>query len=558
MVSTSSAPPKTILGDATSDDKTKKASTTKENSQRKIPQAKPRKIQRNPGVDSLVDFDVPRRISGGKALSPNQVLLVFGGVLFGIFMMAYNMSGMFLPEKGKKYRRMLTSPVNRQKLKSEIIRKSIMDPLIALFLQEDPNAFSPIDPCDLYLGQTSIPDSGWGFFAGKKYTLGESIRVDHGHPIVSGGEGIAPWSLLLKPHSVLSNVKWEDGMVLVATRDITPGEEFFLSWEDHASSGKSSPLDYVFHSLPSPEHFLRADEHIRNAHTHYFGAINHTKIEEDEVKQRQRKNQQVYSNARFNRAYGKNKKKLNQKQLYKKESTGDIEKGLRLWKSAVQTYDPIVAKLLPTRARALAVYHQKSVEDRSLFSSSSLLGSLKNQTLRSLYKSATCVSFLEWQPVHDTEDTSNAEESCDSESRYNQIVTREHGFAKGDTVGIVPLLAMQQIGGKECIPLPSSSASEEVVLCPLDGIHERTSDITLANVEYRWNDSTMNDIPSGVKSLLSKAEPSFLLSIEEQQRQKEILLKEFPLSMSWDIVALRDIQQNETVVLYQSGDIPTL
>ena len=526
MVSTTSAPPKTAMGDAPSDDKTKKAPTTKENSQRKIPQAKPRKIQRDPGVDSLVDFDVPRRISGGKALSPNQVLLVFGGVLLGIFLMAYNMSSVFVPEKGKTYRRMLTSPVNRQELKSEIIRKSIMDPLISLFLREDPNAFSPIDPCDLYLGQTSIPESGWGFFAGKNYTLGESIRVDHGHPILfGGGEGIAPWSLLLKPHSVLSNVKWEDGMVLVATRDIAPGEEFFVSWEDHPSSGDGSPLDYVFHSLPSPDHFLRADEHIRDARTHYFGAINHTKLEENEVKQRQRKGQQTYSNARFNRAYGKNKKKLNHKQLYKKESTGDIEKGLRLWKSAVQTYDPMVAKLLPTRARVLAMYHQKAVQDRSLFSSSSLLGSLKNQTLRSLYKSATCVSFLEWQPVPDTKDSSNAKESCDSESRYNQIVTREHGFAKGDIVGVVPLLAIQQTGGEECIPLPSSSASEEMLLCPLGGIYEHTSDVTLANVEYQWNDSTMSEIPSGVKSLLSKTEPSFLLSIEEQQRQKEILLK---------------------------------
>ncbi len=435
--------------------------------------------------------------------------------------MASKMSNMFVPPKGKTYQRMTKALVNRHEDRKDMIRRAILDPLVEAILQEDPDAFSAIEPCSLYLGQSSIPDSGWGFFAGKNYTLGESIRVERVQKIptsVSGSESVSPWSLLLKPHSVLSNVKLEDasaGKMLVATREIVEGEEFFLSLEDHPIGGDKdggSALAYVFaHSMPTSEHFLRADEHIRDARTQYFGAINYTKIEEEEEKRKKRDSAQTYSNARWNRSFNKKRKGAPQK-LYKKEAVKDIEKGLRLWQSAVRSYDPIVAKLLPTRAWALALYHQNTVEDKSLFSSSSSLLALKNQTLRSLSKSASCVSHLELQAARDTKDTSNAEESCPTESRYKQVAIRRRGFAKGEIVGVVPLLATQHIGGEDCI-----SASQEVALCPLGGIQEHSSDATLANVEYRWSNGT-------IKSLLTEDESFLSLSSEEQQREKETLI----------------------------------
>eukprot|EP00531_Pseudo-nitzschia_arenysensis_P002208 CAMPEP_0116154210 /NCGR_PEP_ID=MMETSP0329-20121206/21658_1 /TAXON_ID=697910 /ORGANISM="Pseudo-nitzschia arenysensis, Strain B593" /LENGTH=548 /DNA_ID=CAMNT_0003651173 /DNA_START=25 /DNA_END=1671 /DNA_ORIENTATION=- len=542
MASDNSAPTKTAMGNIPSEE-AKTASKSNGSSQRKIPQSKPRiRSKEQPEGDSLLDFNVPRRVSGGK-VNPTHMFLVLGVVMLGMLNMAYKMSNMFVPPKGKTYKRITKALVNRHEDRRETIKRSILDPLIELILQEDPEAFKAIDPCGLYLGQSSIPDSGWGFFAGKNYTLGGSIRVDHGQNIpssVSGSEILSPWSLLLKPHSVLSNVKLEaasDGTMLVATRDIVGGEELFLSWEDHPVSGN---LAYIFaHSIPTSEHFLRADDHIRDARTQYFGAINYTKIEKGEEIRNRRNHAQTYSNARFNRAFNMKKEGAPEK-LYKKEAAKDIEKGLRLWQSAVQSYDPQVAKLLPTKAAALAKYHRKTVEDRSLFSSSSSLLSLNNQTIRSLSKSATCVSNLEWQPVTETKDPSNAEESCSSEYRFNQVVTRERGFAKGEILGVVPLLATQQIGGEECI-----LASKDVALCPLGGIQEQSSDATLANVRYRWSNSTVKSLFSGEDSFLS-------FSSEEQQRHKEILLKESPLSISWDIVALRDIEHNEPVILYGS------
>jgi hypothetical protein len=158
-----------------------------------------------------------------------------------------------------------------------------------------------------------------------------------------------------------------------------------------------------------------------------------------------------------------------------------------------------------------------------LFSSSSLFGSLQNQTINSLSKSAMCVSSFEWQltqpPAAIVEDgtpqTCESEESCASDATYRQIVTRKNGFSKGEIVGVIPLLVMPQSH-----PIESSAAclvpvSKDKVLCPLGGIQERTSDASLANVVYKYSDSRTEE--------------------------------KYPLSMTLDIVALRDLQQNETV-----------
>lgn len=249
------------------------------------------------------------------------------------------------------------------------------------------------------------------------------------------------------------------------------------------------------------------------------------------------------------------------RQLYKKESVQDIENGLSLWQGVVETYDPIVAKLLPTKAFSLAFYHRQAEADKSLFSSSSLLGSLQNQTVNSLSKFGTCVSFLEWQPVEkaadETDDGNKPEESCASTPSYKQVVKREHGFVEGEILGVVPLLAMEKSASKDassCLPLSSLSPNQKVVLCPLGSIYEHNSDRNVANAELVWNNSTMAKIPLGVKSLLTQAAAAPTLSLVEEENQMEILLKKFPLSFSWHVVALKDIGQNETVVIYQPDE----
>ena len=553
MVSTISTPSKTGTGDAPSD-KARKAPASN-NAQRKIPPSKPQPRDKRKGEmrldkdDSGLTIDIPQKISGGNSLGPNQMLLIFVVFVGGLLHATYKMGSLFQPNGNKTYKRLTKSPVHRSEERRQLIRNSILDPLIKLMLQKDPNVFAPdsFEPCDLYLSPSSVPEFGWGFFAGKNYTLGESIRVEHRNlllppPSFHSGrasevpvtKGISTWPLLLKPHSVLSNVKWEDSStpLLVATREIAIGEEFFVSWEDHLSSrssDESSPFDSIFaHALPSPEHFLRADDYIRGARTRYFGAINHTQLAVDAAKPK-RKGNSMNSNGRWKQARGRTKKRPSQ-QLYKPESAKDIETGLTLWQSAVEIYDPLVAKLLPTKVGTLAMYHQRAIEDKSLFSSSSLLGSLQNRTVRSLANSATCVSSLEWHPVSETKDVSESQESCSSTSYYRQVVTREHGFSKGEIVGVVPLLAMQSSRLQittSCLPLSSSSPSQEVVFCPLGGsIHQHSRDLDYANVEYRWSNYALSAIPLEVKSLFfTKSALESSLTLEEDVRQKEILLK---------------------------------
>lgn len=630
--------PKAAKGDAPSDTNPKKKGTGDNKIKRKNPLLlSERDNAKNGGGDDDDDgliIEIPRKISTGNTLSPNQHLLIFVGFLAFLLHAASKMGTMVGPGQGSgKHHRVITSPIHRWKERQKYLQSSIMDPLIKIILAKNPDAFSgneyEDDPCGIYLAPSSLPESGWGWFAGKNYTIGESIREERGNappvppPIVSESatpsyKGIAPWSMLLNPHSVLSNVRWEEvsssslpqsplpdqrrivSSVLVATRDILEGEEFFLSWEDHPygpppslddSSDDSSVsafgvFDYVFsNSLTFPEHFARADKRIREARIQYFGAINYTQLAIDNTKPKEQRKPTRYgtSNARWNRVRQKyNKMPRPSGLLYRPESTKDIETGLKLWKQAIETYDPMVARLLPTKVRTLAMYHERAVKDESLFSSSSLLVSLQNQTVRSLAKTATCVSSLEWQLVAHTPTTGEADsedepgieaqkqttespqtqESCAaSKSSHHQVVTRKRGFSKGETIGVVPLLVLEQAQALSMtstgtyLPIGSSSSTKlKLTICPVGGIYESTRDLRLANAEYRWSSSMTNDIPAGIKSLIGNPAPTSPLSTQEEQQQKAILLKEYPLSMSWDIVTLRDLQQNETVVLYQPDD----
>jgi hypothetical protein len=477
----------------------------------------------------------PRRVSAGK-VNLNTLLFYFIGGIAALLWVTSKSSSMFAPGAEKEFKRITKAPPFRQEERKQMWRKFIFDPLLDTLLKYHPEIFEgnldQSDPCGLYLTQSSIPETGWGWFAGKNYDSGEAIRIE---TLTTGG--IPSGSLLLKPHSVLSNVKWEaapqapseedwSASVLVATREIQEGEEFFLSWEDHLySSVSDGPFDYVFADvLPLPEHFSKANEYIQEAHTQYFGAINYAKPEVDE--NQPKKPRYKTSNARWNRAYGKRERRIHAAKhgnLFKPESAVDINKGLTLWKRTLEKFDPLVAKLLPTKAETLAQYHRKARKDESLFSSSSLFGSLQNQTINSLSKSAICVSSFEWQltqpPAAIVEDgtpqTCGSDESCASDATYRQIVTRKNGFSKGEIVGVIPLLVMPQSH-----PIESSAAclvpvSKDKVLCPLGGIQERTSDASLANVVYKYSDSRTEE--------------------------------KYPLSMTLDIVALRDLQQNETV-----------
>ena len=543
-------------------------------------------------------MDMPRRVSFGKPSVPHQQLLFFVGIIAVLLNVALKMGSMIQIDPNVKYQPFTVSKPKQSLQRIENMRRYIRETIETAVL-ENPQIFGKLapgmynradddDPCGVFIDDSSIPETGWGWFAGKDYTAGEVIRREKGYslsiPPVFGsrdasettahhGGGIAPLRLLMKPHPILSNVRWDDerdsnsllsqdhkpgdwtASVLTATRDIREGEELFLSLEDHpfvASKASRHDTDTFYGNfddvfskiLPTFEHFERADKLIREARIQYFGAINYTKLEIDRSKEKEPV-APFSSNARWNRSRRKPKTKSSaSQQLYKPESAGDIENGLKLWQSAVAIHDPLVAKLLPTKVRSLAMYHRKAEEDESLISSSSSLGSLRNQTIWSLADTSSCVSAFEWQLV-EPEDSPTTEESCQtptdlqnekscsSRSSYQQVVARKRGFAKGEVVRIVPLLVLPHSRPEEptavsmpingaCRTVKFSSSTLELISCPLGGIYERTNDPSIANVEYKWSNRTMDQISAKVKSPVTS---SMSLSAEEEQHLKDIFLE---------------------------------
>ncbi|OEU20006.1 hypothetical protein FRACYDRAFT_236068 [Fragilariopsis cylindrus CCMP1102] len=310
------------------------------------------------------------------------------------------------------------------------------------------------------------------------------------------------------------------------------------------------------------------------------------------------------NNARWNKNNAKAKKKKQQKNNILIHQ--DIKSGLLLLQRAVARYDhPLVAKLLPTTEHALKKYHQEynNIIDKpssSLLSTPmSILGSLNNKTVVSLAVNAQCMSHIRWAKSSSTSSSSpaptpqiekditttvgedNLDDSFSSSSSsqpHQQIVSKANGFLHGDVLAIVPLLILQDATSSieekhddescsassscttaivdTCIPLQeqysarTSLSSSTLSLCPLFGIQEVTQDPKRANVKYMWS-TTNDDSIMGQKTLRS-----FLLISSEEEDHKErqlqlkgTLLKKYPLSMTWNLVALRDIQQNETVCI---------
>ena len=616
---------------------------------------------------------VPAKISFEKANSPiQQHVFVFVAVLAFLLFIAIQMgsyeydtntntgSGKFGDHRLED-RRILHSPVNRFQHRIDRRKnatKAFLEPLLKMALGVPDASSENIYNCDLYLGSSSIPNSGWGMFAGRNYLEGESIRTEYGHhfppPVTAvnyeheheysdnanvNGNGnardedestrveskmrtrttsIPPLSFLLKPHSILSNVRWNNTSSssssspqkllssLIATRGIKEGEELFISWDDHpygpsdryrhrqslssishgdSGSGSSGKYQYQYdrvfaESLPSLEDFLRADDLIRDAQSLYFGAIKKAEADSNSGSSNNEKKKYRDGNARWNRARdkAKHKHKHNHNRndlLYKPESAKDIDNGLQLLQKAISRYDPLVARLLPTRVQVLSMYRHRSTNngENEFPYSSSLLGSLNNQTVVSLTNNAQCMSTLQWQlstskPQQATVDTdascSNSQgiehehgqycaSSDSSPSIYHQIVSRKKGFARGDVVLVVPLLVKQDQQQKkqhqrtttaavksketlnlsesidgECLLLSkslSTSSSPQLSICPLGGIEERTNDRSLANVEYRWSNSTLQSIPPKVLSWIMKSPLSSpaSLSLENEEQQREIL-----------------------------------
>jgi len=391
---------------------------------------------------------IPRKVSG-KA-NPKRDILLFLLFLLSVFYISYQMGNVGVSTSSSSSSFTYSASIYGWKNRRKQFKRMLLDPLVNVmtnYLQnhgiQNRNDFYN---CHFYVGLSSIMigsgggggGSSWGIFAGRKYQKGESILTDYYRRLpttTTTTTTIQPLSFLLKPHLILSNVRWhttiisevekeEEKMnnitsttstvettkykmynsILLATRNITEGEELFLSWEDHpysynfnynnqqdqdksssssssssssfhSSSSSSSmptndndtnnddgPYDYIFHdTIPTLKHYQRADDLIRDTISVYLSSNND-------------KNNKNY---RPNRGRGPGNKNRNSNNNYnkrKKKQQQDVKSGLLLLQRIVARYEKddnninensninnpsIVAKLLPKTEYDLTKYYDE-------------------------------------------------------------------------------------------------------------------------------------------------------------------------------------------------------
>ena len=180
-------------------------------------------------------ISVPRRVTLGKggknaALRDAFFLLAFVGMLL-YFAMNVQVGPTKDNKPRKKDRIAIAEEINK-------IQKSV-----ANMMMESVENSRRKEGCDLFTAKGSIPDTGLGVFAGRRFVKGEVIYETTGLTVpVEVSEGkvkeLSSLALLLKFHPLLGNVETVDGnlgsqMKLRATRAIKPGDELFLPYEQH-------------------------------------------------------------------------------------------------------------------------------------------------------------------------------------------------------------------------------------------------------------------------------------------------------------------------------------
>ena len=403
-----------------------------------------------------------------------------------------------------------------------------------VFEEKQNTGYTPDLHCPLFLGTSSIRRSGWGVFAGKNYEPGDEIMITGSWPhwitIMNDGEDqtsssspdnnenstctsssttttttttkFPTYSFLLKPHTILHNAEWKEVPAtegnypkLVATTNISTAEEIFLNWEQHPYQTFQHLFD---DTLPRQEHFEKANNIIQDA-------------------------RKVF---KLNRGHNVQKRRL-----------PGITEGLMMLRRGIFRYDALVATLLPRTADELLLYKTDT--------STSEVYSLDNQTIATLSSTGRCMTNVEWknfvqkETVNDDNDEHNP-----SDSNLNYVLSKDF-VGEGDLIMPIPLLLQQTTldgeANKSVKAITSSLSCFElknsVALCPLTKPIMITNNPDIANAKYEWSANSGQHkklLDSIINSESADETPSLLSSLQ-------------PLSMSWDLVALRDIVQDEAV-----------
>jgi len=361
------------------------------------------------------------------------------------------------------------------------------------------------DRCNLYLAGTSIPDAGFGLFAGKSIGEGSTV-VDAGMLLPIGSSTMAQHQLIIKPHPTASNVvlaKKPDGHAyFVAKRNIEPGEEIFV---DMPTGDDSASYYSLFASVPTPASYALADEILTN-----------------EFKDLTRKKSKFVD--RKSKVFHPGRKN---KEAQTTGATVQVDvQSLIVIRNVVKRFDPLASSLLPVTSSRLGLSMVLGAG----------LAALNNRTIHSIHQKGQCFDG----GITTATAEGGMEDTIESKG---PVLTRN--VAEGDVIMSLPLyIVTPETSGdfaSSCLKIGNVS----LLFCPLSRAHasikhspsknkpavsEEDECANCPNAQYAWSSwNPSKDIVSG-------------MGIERAS-------KEYPVGLSLDIIATRDISRGEEILL---------
>jgi len=379
-------------------------------------------VKKEDGGSDPFGISIPRRVKigkgGSKALRDACFLVGFLGMLF-----YFAMNSEIGPTADSKPRKKDKIAIGQQLNKLQKSMESVMIEAVETNRRKD--------SCDLFFAKGSIPETGLGVFAGRRYIKGEVIyQTTFTTPLErhdGSTEDVSPLAWLIKFHPTLSNVE-NDHMVggamqLRTTRAVKPGDELFLPYDQHPLHLLSLHDSTFFNNIPLASDYDMA-ELIQNDIGFHARRM------------------EVAHNRRVQDAIT-----LNTGYLY---SLGAV---------ITRHYAPNVAKLLPASRTELLARKDQPIR----------LGLLGNKTLSDLQIVGSCLGDAKLQ------------ESRDSVT----VVVATRTVQKGEKLQVVPVHVFR--GAKSTYTNCISSSERKLTVCPLTDVAIASmGSPDVANVALRW------------------------------------------------------------------------
>jgi hypothetical protein len=422
-----------------------------------------------------------------------------------------------------------------------------------------------------------------------------------------------PYALLVQPHSLLANAQWDlevdmdvkssaaaaaaaattddDGALLfpivpklVATKYIAPGDEIFVAWEDHYLY-QHHP--HLFPNTPTPNHFHRTDEIIQEAREIFKlntgASIRRTRIPE------------------INKALKMVKRTLFRYDAIVARLVPMTLDELLLYPNKTFTSELIAVKkknnklplqTLVSHCRCLTnvKWRRRRVESESSESSESNnddkntgeQGEQQTTNNAMTYQQVLSKDYVEkgdlimpipllLHPMMDTEDDDEDDDdemqppSSNNNSEQEQETHQscpndlplavENNNNNNNNSNNKKKKMLPAYLAHSCIPLRNANGERlGLGLCPVTSMMHITTNPEEANAKIQWS----------VKSQLHQQLLSDLLHtptstregiLQEEEDDDDTRIETNMLTMSWDVVALQEINQNETITVLVDDDL---